>query len=1400
MSNAFSVINMGQYPNEVICAYPVNFFNDNYGNTVQLIDTNQPLPFKNHIQYQKRVNNEIINRLDPNYNNYFVISGNNSVTPVNNNLFNSLSTLTFNDETASIVFNVSSLRQTFKNPREVNLFYIEYGSIQQTIDLNSPNTVFVAPAKFDAQTGSTYDFYTTNKSVNIISYNKGLYCGYLTYPTRLFLNPLALSYNYDNNTWALSANTNIMPLNVVYYNGTQSILDESSNYHIDYLNKLPVIQTLSQYPLSQYSIVYSICASRTRVSLPIPSQGFVSQFNYQLESNSVLSPDSTFVSYSALYINTPAIGNTITQLPTDIYNTNSKGNLFHSNYIIYYDPLINSSSQIFQLAQYTATKYDELGASYNCRLSAVFTLNNSNLYYNIDPNYLIESPSPIFNVSYIADSLRFKTTQETLSSTIKGFSINGNSYGGLNVAIPVTNISDNSKMIVWDTKYPPHYYSYKSKLVTTNTTPTITKGIASVTIGLNEGSGFVDPNTRLPVAPVIGFVGGAGGSGNTTPLTPAQGLALVSATGGISGITITNSGAGYDGTSPVIISYPQGLPSGATTPTINAFNYNTVTTYGISKQYDSFDLNFYLNSYVSYSEDTLIANLSSYIQSDYSALSYNLDYPNYQNTGEYIKYNFINLNTDAIPYLNVYYGYDKTTNKWLSSYDVINSPWVPAVSGKDLQINYFTHQYGALFFAVRPSLSGANGQIDAFNATNIAMAVSYLPLTGSPIFLDVMDEQSNQITVDSSFNINATAWPTRDLRNSIISWSFNPVTAGQDVSNVTINSVDSNGNYIQKIIPNQGYNFDETTWTVVVSGYGPVQTSVNLNSVKYNENASILTNKNLFDYFSNGVFSITQDPNNKLNNLNKIRTVGLNLKIPFGKSQYNIVPPSTPIYWQWSYNGVNDSKNQYISAYYYYNDNPYEYGNNTNAFSGSSIYFKITPDSGLYPKLNNVTVSAFSNIVYPPVVGVYSFEVDNFPDSSLFNADFYTYYTLNNSKNISSTRDGINTITRANIPYDINTINLKDLNFSFLANSDMPQFVGQNKYWKVINNNNVHITPYVKDTSLVFDFYPTLTQNNSISLVIENALVNTWLSAHNISAKTDLYLVDPVEFNKPLNFIMFPKYAWLGDKNLTILNENNYTLSLMPSAYGNTRSNSINFYVSANKNIFTKYIYQNNISSYVSIVTSTSGLIDFSYDPNTAFNYRYGIPVTLYAYNNTTYPQINGTSYLSLDQNNNLISKNFNNISNTTPLSTFALNSFSHSPLIIPYNDLVLKYDILNFSNNSNEIDLDTTKTITISQIISTTPANTPALAVSGTITYYLSTAFWTVSTSVPSKDGVYNLFDINVGDPFVPLFMGNLGIENLYIYAKPNVTQQIPTTTFNKYLNTKQYPINADLWNPVNL
>jgi len=266
---------------------------------------------------------------------------------------------------------------------------------------------------------------------------------------------------------------------------------------------------------------------------------------------------------------------------------------------------------------------------------------------------------------------------------------------------------------------------------------------------------------------------------------------------------------------------------------------------------DSSNATYYDSNYLSFYVKTAIKNvnlntvtLSTFITCDFNALKYDFS-QTVDNPTEYISYKVISTSLSSIDdflksdTINCTYGPNNLP------YDLKNSQSVLAYLGKDLTINYTGAAFQGVSFTIQASLNTKSGQIDAFKPTYVKFGVPD-NLTGSKLTIHTIKEQSNSITVDSSFNVNTATWPFRNLNNVNdedykIFWYYEP----DNIKNVTITAIDENGNDIQEITPRDPLYFNNKTWTVKVENYGPETITVKLSSQKYNEEAYVKTNPNL---------------------------------------------------------------------------------------------------------------------------------------------------------------------------------------------------------------------------------------------------------------------------------------------------------------------------------------------------------------------------------------------------------------------------------------------------------------------------------------------------------------------------------------------------------------------------
>jgi hypothetical protein len=1262
MSENFTVSTNGVYPNETYTAYVSTQFVDIKGVNQTLTDSKSALPVRSFLRYQKKPTNEIINYLDsPYYNDLFTFKNctynlNLDQTYSGDNFIGKIPTIKFSSN-PTITVNISALRQTYKTPSEFYLFYY-------TI------------------TGATQNYNTPMDSY-----------GYMIYPQKITLKATGLTKNITTGWWSLS--TNIKKINsVTKYLSSGDIEADATNFHKNYYlkntNNFLIFDDLPSFvtPPLVLNITPLLSANRNIVNKSLIGYSSVNnpasaKFILESSSENYINLDSTDLNYYIKYASPNGLlGYFVGQSNSDVYTYKNFQN-FNTSHIICYNPVASGNKQLFKIAQYKSNTAAYLGDSTNCILSAIINFDdNTLLYYANTATYHLSSANfdiP-FAISYKVDS-PYLLTGETVKSTLYSIELkrntpNPNTWKTLIYGNSIDTASYNNNILIFNTKYPPHFYSYK--------------------IDLRDGS---------------------------------------------------------------------------------------------NKYYDSNKLNFNLVSELAEKvPNTTYAIVETKIKSDFNSTEYSFDntntFPN-----DLIKYTFYNITSGVYDDLKITYGPNVgntnytivgetySTTKYLSG---AYGAWIPILSGKDLKIDYVGAKFGKANLTLRATISTFAGEMDAFEATNITLAED---IGVNPIVLNILDEKSNIIYIDSSVNSITSQWPGRCLSGvsgAYISWNITPYNP-----NITIFAVNSALNYIQTITPNVAYLWDSNTYTVCVSGYGDQRgytTSIYLSSQFYDEvSKTVIPNKSLFDYFHENRFVIT--PEIELNNLEKTRKIKLIAQVPYGKTLYNM-PSSTPIYWTWQYGSDLNPITQPIIALSGNSNDIYSYATNQLATNVSAMKFEITPDISSRVNYHDITIKLYSDIRNPSITGSYIFTVDDFPSADIFNADFTTTYYDYPLTVIADTRVGKNTITRSSD---------KDKKFKFKANTDVLSKIVYDPYslYWTLSNKSISLISRDKDFSYDLTSYPELL--TTVTLNLTGAYAPGWINAHNISSTTYIYLLPPSEFNKTFKFRAFPEFAWLNSPYLTLLNSNNYTLIGSATAnYGNTKTKSIAFWLSANKDYFTKYNYQSLSNKTIIQTKNYYDLMDIPYDNNNV--YSNGLPISLTAYNDTYYPLINGISYKE-PNDGNMETYYFNNFTKTLDVVDIDNDKFRLTPKVLPYNDLSLTFNIKN-PNSTLNLDNAGERLISINQTLTTSPLNSPAIAIDGAITYVLSSKYWSASANVPIADGTYDLFTLKIGDPYVTLYTGELGIENFVLYNVANITQQIPQSTFNNVTYTK----NKDLWEVVNL
>jgi hypothetical protein len=177
------------------------------------------------------------------------------------------------------------------------------------------------------------------------------------------------------------------------------------------------------------------------------------------------------------------------------------------------------------------------------------------------------------------------------------------------------------------------------------------------------------------------------------------------------------------------------------------------------------------------------------------------------------------------------------------------------------------------------------------------------------------------------------------------------------------------------------------------------------------------------------------------------------------------------------------------------------------------------------------------------------------------------------------------------------------------------------------------------------------------------------------------------------------------------------------------------------------------------------------------------LDINLTAYNDTFYPQYNGTTYIA-PVGGTLATLPFSITAKTDRSST---NAFQKPPSVVPYSTINVS-----FTASGTSIDLDTARSIQITQEIKTNPLITPVNPYDGTVTYTLSSRYWTVNKDIPAVNGTYNVFDLVIGDSSNPLTVNGTRNNALFLTASASIASKIFPSTFDQAI----YLGDRDLWN----
>jgi len=793
--------------------------------------------------------------------------------------------------------------------------------------------------------------------------------------------------------------------------------------------------------------------------------------------------------------------------------------------------------------------------------------------------------------------------------------------------------------------------------------------------------------------------------------------------------------------------------------------YNSISVYKIDNRlYDNYvegySLNYDITSKI-VDFDTEYVKISTYLFSEYH-LSI-LDLETYGGL-DLIKYEFLNLSNELKPYLSCYYSEEKIP------YNIYDLDWINATSGCLLYIEYPNSTFGEVAFEIIPKLSTYSGFLESFYKTKIVLSENITNDSNiyDKIFLKNKNETSNNIEIELISIAD-------DLENTNISWKIEPQS-----DNVVLYIKDPVNNDITYI--NQDENLvyvKDYTSTVFVSGYVDNQIKIIGYSEKYNQYPELIIDYTLFDLLKEGIFTVA--PLYELDNQKQIRNIDIASYI----SESNVLldlPNDFSIYWIWEYGDITDSQYQPITALKL-DGTIYSCGETDTIQNLSSLSFFIRPNINYAPIENIVKVKAFAFNEKNNFIGEYIFTVDDYPHIDLYNLNIETYYDLYPLDIIHSTKN-TPILTRPLNNFSVYTFKIDKSEtsiFKFLDSYD-------NIKWEFFDDLGFYQSITGIDQVDHYEIYNSLNwELNYIKVTIENIYIPTWNKPHTFTKVLYINSLPESSFYKPLNLLIYPEYYWTPETPYINFTDNeNFIYSIHPLTYENKKSETYNFYVSADKEA-TQYEYSTG-----DILFTQEGLLKIP--ESTELKSIYGMTISVSAFDSIYFPKENGIFYKIVTEEG-LIDLYMENLTFTSiPFNAevgFQMENFKKSPKIIPF-------DTFNFTFSSvfSSIDIKNNRIIVIDQFILPDYKQSPVKIIEelSTITYTLSTKYWTFSKIIEAKTGKYNVFELNIGNSLDLLTISDKKIDTLYIYAEANIKKTIPAETFKNYPSYE----NKELWKTV--
>jgi hypothetical protein len=781
--------------------------------------------------------------------------------------------------------------------------------------------------------------------------------------------------------------------------------------------------------------------------------------------------------------------------------------------------------------------------------------------------------------------------------------------------------------------------------------------------------------------------------------------------------------------------------------------------------------NYYLTS-VQTASGAGYVTLSSWLYTNYHQSSLNLSTCKFscdnQIYEDQIYFDFPGSSQSLINNLQLSAGYAPLYNQLIIPLSA--NRWFPAVSANQITLGYVdTDTAQTQQLNIRPKLSTFAGFTDCFKNIDVTISPDaiayYTPIT-------VLSESVGSVTLSISGLTTVSAYPFKDLNGTDIVWGITGPNIGVSSTNQPIISSIKASSFI----PNSAVVLYDLNDTIAIFNYGvsPITVAVSSQALGttsfYNVNTGISTSSG---QSQSPLITLASAANENLT-----RTYNLQLTSYNGylQSAFN---EGTSMLWFWNYDNTPNSAN--VSAVFTNGisaGQPYNWHSPTTYGVASSLTIIVTTPVASELNIRNLNVYASINLQND--TAELTIPVDDFPSKSLANAVYSVAYALcantpvfdisPNNYVFTRPSDGSNVyMLRSNVSA-MSLISAVDTRLLWLSSG-----VGQTNYSLLASG----VSSYQLDLS------SGAVSAVDITLSATNIYAYGWGDiAHNIYQTGSFYIVPSSQFYITPEFLVYPPYTWAPSGNkLTLLDNNNYSISIKPSAYNNHINGTQDFVVSATPILLDVSTIDFIAGSITTTLSSFSGSVIIPINSKSLS--PSGIPLKMFI-NSRAIPSTQSNQYTGLNIfTNTLYTSSFPAMSAQTT-SASGNTGFNINPTIVAYPTLQLS-----ISTNASSIDLNSQNQLIIYPSVNLSGIPLNLIEGQSSITYVISSPYWSYTQTVLGINPVSILLQ-NSPDVYEPLTYNEYNLNTYKVSAYGNLVAKISSSTFSAY---SAYNGDMDLW-----